>query len=149
MILISRSPVEFKRGIVLAVNFKMDGIYAHLACFLFDKSNRLPAKSAAAVGGVNIQFVDEGIVTVEFETETHRQDDVSSRLLIFAEKPHAPKCRQGQKFPEGSACRGLVKFDDSRLLLGKNAHHAEELRFVLEGRLADPELRHVTHRFVQ
>jgi hypothetical protein len=57
--------------------------------------------------------------------------------LIFAEKPHASECRQGQEFPEGSACRGLVKFDDFRFLLGKNAHHAEELRFVLKGGFPD------------
>jgi hypothetical protein len=55
----------------------------------------------------------------------------------FAEKPNSPECGKRQELPERSTGGGLIKLDLSRLLLGKMAHHAKQLRFVLEGGVPD------------
>src|SRR6267142_5628502 len=48
VVLVSRAPIELRRGIISAIDFQMDGIHAHLACLLFEKVDGLPAKAAAS-----------------------------------------------------------------------------------------------------
>ena len=149
MILVPDSPVKFKRSIIAAIHFEMDGVHAQLAGFFFEKRNCLRAISAAAEGGVNIQLVDKGVMAVKLKAETNGQHNVADRRASFGQKPDLPKGRKGQEPTEGRASCRLVKLDFSRLLLGKQAHHAQEIRFILERGFPDRELRHVTHRFVQ
>lgn len=84
MILVSCAPVEFECRIVSVVQFQVYSIHAHFKRPFLEKFHRLPAKSSAPVGSVNIQFVDECIVAMKFKTETNGEDDISDGFVIFA-----------------------------------------------------------------
>src|SRR5882762_10198224 len=127
----------------------MDGIHAHLAGLPFEKGAGMPAKAAASVSGVDIQFVDESVMAMELKAESQCQDNVSDVLVRLAEKPNSAECREGREFTKGGAGRRLVKFDLSRFLFGEGAHHAQQLRFVREGRFTNHKWGHVTHQFVR
>ncbi len=72
MVLISRAPIEFRRGFISAIDFQMDGIHAHLACLLFEEGDGMPAKAAASVSGVDVQFVNKSVMAMELKAETYR-----------------------------------------------------------------------------
>jgi hypothetical protein len=118
VILISCSPVKFKRRIVSSVHLEMDGVHAQLAGFSFEKRNCLRAISAAAEGNVDVQLVDKRVVAVKLKAEPNCQHNVADRQVSFAEKPDPPKGRKGQEPPEGRTSSGFVKLNLSRLLLG-------------------------------
>lgn len=84
MIPVSRAPVKFQRRIVSVVHFQVHGIHAHFKRLVLEKCHRLPAKSPAAVGSVNIQFVDECIVAMKLKAETNGEDDISDGSVVFA-----------------------------------------------------------------
>src|ERR1700674_4036021 len=127
----------------------MEGIDSHFARFSPDKLHRLPAKSAPTVGGVDVQLVDKCIVAMALKAEAQRQDNITDRFVPFTQKPNFPEGGKRQEPPEGHTNCGLVKLNLSRLMLGKMAHHAEELHFVLEGRFPNYELRPIIPRFAR
>jgi hypothetical protein len=134
---VSRTPIEFKRRIIPLVDFEMDGIRAQLARFFLQELNCLAAKPTPAVGGVDVQFVDKGIVAVEFEAEADGEYDIANDRVPLAEKRDATERGKRQKLPKGGAGRRLIKFDFTRFLLCQMAHHAKKLRFVLKSGFPD------------
>ena len=68
MVLVSRTKIALQRGIVSPIDFEMDGIYTHLACFLFDEGDSLPAIATAPVSGVDVQLVDESVMAVKLKS---------------------------------------------------------------------------------
>lgn len=85
MVLVSRAPIKPQRGIVSPIDFEMDGIYTHLACFLLDEGDGLPAIATAPVGGIDVQLVDESVMAVKFKAEPNRQRNISDGFVFFAE----------------------------------------------------------------
>jgi hypothetical protein len=92
VLLVSRAAIEFKRRIVSPVHFEMDGIHAYLACLFFDERNGLAAITAAAMGRIDVQFVNERIMAVELEAEAHGQHNVADRDDFFAKEPDSTEC---------------------------------------------------------
>lgn len=95
MVLVPDSPVKFKGRIVSPVHFEMDGVHSHLARFFLEKHHGLFAKSAAAEGSVNVQLINESIVTVKLEAESNGQHNVADRQVSFEENPDSSKGGKG------------------------------------------------------
>src|SRR5260370_36541237 len=99
MILVPASPVKSKRRIVVTVHFKMDGLHAHFARSFFGKGKSPTAITVSPIGGINVQLVDECVVSAEFETEPHGQHNISHGFAPFAEEQHSSECRERQRLP--------------------------------------------------
>src|SRR5467141_1750323 len=132
MLLVARAPIEFKCGIISPVDFEMDGVHAHFARSFFGKGKSPTAITAPPISDINVQFVDECIVSMEFEAEPHRQHNITHGFATFREQPHSSEFRERQKLPEGCAQCGSIKFDECRLLPVKKAHHTKKFCLVLE-----------------
>jgi hypothetical protein len=134
---VSRAPIEFKRRIIPLIDFQMDGIYTQLARFILQELNGLTAKPTPPVPRVDVKFVDEGIVAVEFEAKADGEHNIADDSVPLAEKPDAPERGERQKLPKGGTGRGLVKLDFTRFLFGQMTHHAKKLRFILKSGFPD------------
>lgn len=149
MINVAGAAIEFHRRIVAMVYFQMNGVHTHFARFLLDKSNGLPAKTAAAIGGDNVQFINEGVVAVEFKAEAKSQDDVTNHGSAVVEKPDTAKGWKRQELTEGRTSGGLVKGNGTGFLLGEASHHLEECGFVLKCGFPQLQRGHVILRFAR
>jgi len=85
VIFISYAAIEFECCIVSAIDFQMDGIHSPLAGFFLRKFESLPAKTAPAVRRVDIELVDERVVTMKLEAEAQRQHDIADRSVPLKE----------------------------------------------------------------
>ncbi len=149
MIPVAGAAVEFQRRIIAAVNFEMNGVDAHFERFLFDESNGLAAKAAAAMIRSNVQFVDKGIVAVELEAEAYGQDDIADDRRAVVEEPYATEGIQRQELTKGRANSGFVKLDSIGFMFVESAHHWHKSGFVLQRRFTKLQWEHVIHRFVR
>src|SRR5260370_25616570 len=124
----------------------MNGVDTHFSGLLFDDSESLAAKAAAAMIGSDVQFVDEGIVAMKFEAEADGQDDIANERRAGVEEPGTAKSRKRQKLAERRTSGRLVKYDGAGLVFGKAAHHGHKSRFVLQRRFTKLQWEHVIHR---
>jgi len=77
MVLVSRASIKLQRGIISPIDFEMDGIYTHIARFLLDEGDGLPAKATAPESGVDVQLVDESVMAVKLKAKTNREHNVA------------------------------------------------------------------------
>ena len=139
----SGSPIKLESRIISIVDFQVDGVNAHLASLLFEIFYGSFAVTATAVSSIDVEFVDERIMAMEFKAEPNRQDDVTDRDRAFGEYPDPAKSRQGQELAQRRPRGSFVKVDLARLLLRERLHHGQKHRFVLKRCFANREFRHL------
>src|SRR5712692_6083394 len=130
MILITGAAVKLVGRIIARVYFEVEGLDSQLARTFFDKLDGAPANPLPPVLRLDVQFIEEGILPVVFEAETHGENDVARGSSFIREKPRHAKSRVGEKSPEHVAHGRLVKEISARLLFGEGAHHAEQILFI-------------------
>src|SRR5205823_3387289 len=79
--------VTLEPGSVCTIN----GLDAHFARFLLDEGHGPPAKTAAAISGDYVQFIEEGVVAVERKTEAPGQNDIAEESWAVVDQPDAPE----------------------------------------------------------
>jgi hypothetical protein len=130
MLAVADAAIEFEGRIVAMVDFEMNGVDSHFVSLPFNKSHGLAAKSAAAMLRNDIQFVDEGVVSAEFEAEADSQDDVADERVALIKEPDAAESGKRQELMKGGTRGRLVERDNFRILLRKSAYHGEQYGFV-------------------
>src|SRR5207248_5342026 len=82
----------------------INGLDAHFARFLLDEGHGPPAKTAAAISGDYVQFIEEGVVAVERKTEAPGQNDIAEESWAVVDQPDAPEGGKRKKLMKSGPC---------------------------------------------
>jgi hypothetical protein len=97
VVLVPGPPVEPLGVGLAAFDFQMEGADAQLAAGFFQYDERPGSQAAAPVVGSDVQLVQDGVPSSEFEAEAQGQDEVAHDLFPSLENPEPAEAGISEK----------------------------------------------------